>query len=122
MTMTRQEWETLGMTEVKEATLVKFDKPGVTVEGVLRAIDVIEVNDPDTKLKNRCTRYTVEEEPGVEVVFLGMTDLDRQIKPSMVNRVLYVKYEGTDQNIVRNGNAMKRFKVAYSAKTVNQAA
>ena len=122
--MNSQEYAALGMIEVKEPELVKFEKPGASVEGILRAIDTIQVTDTKNPRapKKPCTRYTVEVEPGIEVVFLGSVDIDRQIKLGFVDHVLIVKYEGEDQNIIRNGNAMRRYKVAYSKDPVTVAA
>ena len=122
--MNSQEYAALGMIEVKEPELVKFEKPGASVEGILRAIDTIQVADPKNPrgAKKSCNRYTVEVEPGTEVVFLGSVDIDRQIKLGFVDHVLIVKYEGEDPAIVRNGNAMRRYKVAYSKDPVTVAA
>lgn len=100
------------MEEREEPTFVEFKAEGEFVSGVLTAIE-------------RCTikqkpgvRFVVwNEEEGKAYCFLATHQLLSKLRASDRGKYIEVTYIGKDQNVVRNGNAMSKFKVAVE-KTV----
>jgi len=100
------------MVERCEPTLIKFAE-GEWVRGVLVSIERIDVD------KKPVARYTVRDlDTGEYSSFLGTHQINAKIRRSDIGHAVEVRYEGTDPSIVRNGNAMRRFKVLISDRPV----
>lgn len=98
------------MRERTEPEFVQF-APGEVLEGVLVNVDAIEVG----KEKKRTLRFTVRDLDDKKLrSFLGTYDISTKLTVKDIGHVVSVRYEGDDQNVRRNGNAMKRFKVLVS--------
>jgi hypothetical protein len=93
------------MEERHEPRFVQFGSVGECVDGTLRRIEKVEING------KRVVRFVVEDPSGEYLAFLGTADLLNKLRTDDVGKRVDVRYEGEDQNIRRNGNAMKRFKV-----------
>jgi hypothetical protein len=93
------------MEERTEPRFVQFGTAGECVDGILRRIEKIEING------KRVVRFVVEDPSGEYLAFLGTADLLNKLRTDDVGKRIDVRYEGEDQNIRKNGNAMKRFKV-----------
>ena len=112
--MTATAIETYGLKERTEPQFVKFEV-GDVVEGVLTRIDTVEVGDK----KQRATRYTVENVNNRDLFsFLGSYQIDVKLRPNDVGHFIQVEYIGDDQQVKRNGNAMKMFKVLVSERPI----
>jgi hypothetical protein len=105
---TQTERKSLNMVERKEPTLISFAE-GESVQGVLLAIERIEIE------KKPVVRYTVRDVDTRELSsFLGTYQINAKIHPEDVGHIIDVRYEGEDRSVVRNGNALRRFKVLIS--------
>lgn len=103
----------LNMVERKEPTFVTF-ADGERVSGVLLSIEKIEVE------KRPAVRYTVQDvESGELSSFLGTHMINTKLRRTDIGHVIDVRYEGLDLNVVRNGNAMRIFKVFVSDRPLN---
>ncbi len=107
------------MKEVREPKFVEFKSDGQIAEGVLIGIDRPEVGNPPKNV----ARFVLSEvdfdgdrviPTGDRLCFLGTADLVQKIQRNHLGHYLRVRYEGEDQNVRRNGNAMRRFKVLIS--------
>jgi len=98
------------MQERLEPNFTKFGA-GEIVEGILLRIDTVQVGER----KQNVTRYTVEDmDTGALTSFLGSYQLDTRLRPNDFEHFVSIRCEGSDLNIVRNGNPMKLFKVFVS--------
>ena len=100
------------MRERKEPRFVQF-ADGDVVRGVLTAIESAEVNGKKT------SRFVVLEEDGDPdcgnmAAFLGTVQINTKLRRSDLGHTIEVRCEGTDKNVVKNGNAMKKFRVFVS--------
>ena len=101
------------MQERKDPDFVSFND-GDTVSGVLLSIERIQVGK-EGQPKQAANRYTIQDiEDGRLYSFLGTHQLDTKLFMKDIGHVIDVRCEGTDPNVMRNGNAMKRFKVLVS--------
>jgi hypothetical protein len=108
MATTAQTLKPFNMVERKEPTLVKF-ADGERVHGLLVGVELIEID------KKRVVRYVVQDlESGELSAFLGTYQINAKLRRDDVGRVIDVRYEGTDPNIAKNGNPMRRFKIMVS--------
>lgn len=105
--------------ERKEPRFVKFGD-GESIRGVLVAVERITVKND--RGQQQVSRYTLREEWTDEMLaFLGTYDIDTKLKPADVGKLMEIRCEGSDQNVTRNGNAMKRFKILVSDNRVDRA-
>jgi hypothetical protein len=86
--------------------LVKFDAPGVTCNGVLVRMNL---KKGDTKNYVEYILHNVAEDKIYR--FNGSYEIDNQIFRTDLHKFIEVTYVGEDKNIVRNGNALKKFEV-----------
>lgn len=109
------------MKERREPKFIEFKSDGQVVEGVLVGIDRPEVGG------KKVARFVLADvdfdgdrviPTGDRSCFLGTADLAAKINVQDLGFYLRVRYEGLDQSVVRNGNAMKRFKISLSEKPV----
>lgn len=118
------------MIERKEPKFVEFTD-GELVEGVLTAIQQIEMKDKQNGKPRKVTRFVLAEgeieddkfnPSGDSVCFLGTYQLNSTFRLSDRGHFVSVRCEGTDSSVTKNGNAMKKFKIFVSAKPLMQAA
>lgn len=103
----------LNMEERLEPRFVKFGD-GETVAGVLISIEVAQVNGKSA------ARYTVEDlDSGERTCFLGTAQINSKLRKSDVGHAIEVRCEGTDKSVIKNGNAMKLFRVKVSKEKVS---
>lgn len=103
----------LRMQERKEPTFVKFETEGEFAEGVLLGIEQIEVGED----RKRAIRYTVRDPKTREAfAFLGTHQINTKITTEDKGHYVQVMYSGTDDNVQRNGNSMRLFRVLVSDK------
>ena len=95
------------MKERQEPRFIQF-ATGEAVEGVLVTIEHCTVKD------NPAIRYTVREDDGNLVCFLGTYQLNVKLRPSDCGHYISVRCEGEDTMIRRGDNNMKIFKVLVS--------
>jgi hypothetical protein len=85
---------------------------GEIFTGTLCAIERITISG-----KWAC-RYRAEEfETREMVTFNGTYQIDSKLSPRDVGHIIEVRCEGTDKNVERNGNFMKKFRVRVSKQT-----
>lgn len=88
---------------------------GEMIEGILLSIETIRVGQPP---KN-ASKYTVEEwDTGEVLQFLGTYQIDTKLRPQDLGHKIWVKCEGSDSNVTRNGRPMKLFRVGVSDQAV----
>lgn len=98
----------------KEPDFVKFDREGQTAEGALIAISRVEVDGKPA------VKYTLETQDGQKIAFLGTHKINVHLSRRDVGHYVYVKFEGENKNVTKNGRAMREFKVRVSPKPVIQ--
>jgi hypothetical protein len=96
--------------------LYKFTNNGEQIEGVLVAINKVEIEDADTKKMRPVIEYVLQME-NKKVKFLGTWDLNDKLGRGDLGRFIVVTYLGEDKNVVKNGNHMKRYKVEVDEQT-----
>jgi len=118
-------------TERHDPQFIEFDTEGMTVGGVLMSIEKIDVakKDNDGKplmdgqgqpLTQKALRYTLfdldAERDGKNPLscFLGTHQINSKIRPTDKGKLMMVRFEGKDNNVQKNGNAMKVFRVFIS--------
>jgi hypothetical protein len=112
--------EVLELKEIKEPKLIAF-KEGIVVQGLLIAIDRPEINGKkvprfivqDGALADG--KYVADPE-GERSCFLATYQLAQAISMGHIGCFIAVRCEGEDRSIVRNGNAMKKFRVWATEK------
>lgn len=96
------------MVEVKEPVMVQFANVGQKVEGILLAVEKVNV-------KGKPTIQYLCEGPEAEVFsFLTTYDLSRKIGRKHVGHFLCVHYMGVDPSVKTQGDPLRRFKVMVS--------
>jgi hypothetical protein len=96
------------MKEIKDPKFIKFGD-GEVVTGMLMAIERATVNGKPA------SRYLVlEEESREPVCFLGTFQIDSRLLTTHIGHRIMIRCEGTDPRVVKNGNAMKIFRVYVS--------
>lgn len=94
------------MTEIKAPEMFKFANDGDYLNGVLLAITSTKVNGKPAR------EYLLRGELGRKFTFLGTYDLDRKLSREHVGRFIFIRFEGEDKSVQREGqNALKRFQV-----------
>lgn len=107
------------MKEREEPRFVEFKKVGDSVTGLLLKTESIEITDKETGRLSRACRYLMQDpETGERLCFLGTYQINQKLSPADRGRMVTVKFNGLDQNVVRNGNAMRDFKVLVSEEPV----
>jgi hypothetical protein len=118
--------ESFDMKERKEPKFITFND-GDIVEGVLQAIQAIEMKDKQSGQLRKVTRFVLLEgdtvdgrfvPSGESVCFLGTYQLNTALLMSDRGHFVSVRCEGNDSTVTKSGNAMKRFRVWVSAQTV----
>lgn len=94
-----QGWETL-----KSPEIVKFEKLGDTISGVLLAVTTVQV-------KGKGVVEYMLGRGSDRLKLLGTYDLVQKLNRTHVGYPVRIKYRGEDPSISRNGNAMKIFDV-----------
>jgi len=98
----------MAWTELKEPTMLKFEKPGQEVLGYL-------VNVSKTTVRGKvANEYLVRDDKEGMVTFLGTYALDKRLMPhwpKIKGCRLWVKYNGEDKVIGTDSNKMKLFTV-----------
>lgn len=110
------------MKEQREPKFISFGKDGLRegeiLEGVFLRIDSI-VNKEGKKMP-RLVFVEGEihggrfESSGDQFAFLATYDLAQKLRTDHIGHFVQIRYEGEDRSVGREGNAMKRFKVAVS--------
>ena len=93
----------LDLTPVKDGELIKWDKAGMEILGVLKAYRVQKTPKGDGNL------YEVTIKGGT-VAFFAPTDLHRKLSGIPVGHIVKVVYDGEVKT--NSGNDMKKFSVA----------
>jgi hypothetical protein len=106
------------MREREEPRFVKFAK-GECVDGVLVEVERISVRDQESGRTGAAVRYTVKQDDGTFVCFLGTHQINTKLRPTDKGYYISVRYEGEDANVGRGGNQMKHFKVLVSDQTAS---
>jgi hypothetical protein len=98
----------MAWTELKEPTMLKFERVGQEVLGYL-------VNVSKTTVKGKpANEYLVRDDKEGMVTFLGTYALDKRLMPhwpKIKGCRLWVKYKGEDSTIGTAENKMKNFMV-----------
>ena len=111
------------MQERKEPKFITFND-GDVIEGVLVKIDTPTVNG------KKVPRFVLDDgdvendqfvPSGDRSCFLGTWDIMQKLRTTDIGHYVSVRCEGVDKSIVRNGNALRRFKVFVSALPINGA-
>jgi hypothetical protein len=99
-----------GWQESKAPELIKWDKPGETVSGVLQRIDLITLDG------KRVQQFLIALGDR-QFKFLGTYDISQKLNSSHLGCALRIKYLGTDDNIRGgpNGVPMKVFSILFKA-------
>jgi len=114
------------MIERKAPKFIEFTD-GECVEGVLIALESFEKKDEKTGQKKKIVRFVMAEgdihddkflPTGDRLCFLGTAQLIQDLSLADKGHYIQVRYEGKDNNVTKNGNAMKRFKVFVSRELV----
>jgi hypothetical protein len=126
--------QVMEMREIKEPKFIQFAKDGEAAEGLLQSIDVIEMQEKDASgkpipgPKKKAARFVLVEgtmdfetgsftPTGDRLCFLGTRQIIDAVKMGHIGCYIAVRFEGVDNSVGRNGNAMKRFRMwASSAK------
>jgi len=108
------------MIEREEPKFVSF-ATGDVIEGVLTDIERTNVKDKRTGAVSSCVRYTVEEQDGKCVQFLGTHQLNSKLRPGDRGHAVSIRCEGEDTMVKRGDNCMKVFKVLVSEQPVSAA-
>lgn len=95
------------MVEREEPRFAQFTT-GDVVEGMLVSIDRVTVKEKP------CVKYTVREEDGGYVQFLGTHQLNTKLRPTDRGHYVSIRCEGEDTMVKRGENCMKVFKVLVS--------
>lgn len=104
------------MVERKEPKFVQFGA-GESVAGVLVAIEKAMVGGKPA------ARYVVQDiESGELSAFLGTAQINTKLRRTDLGHMIDIRCEGTDRNVVKNGNPMKVFRVLVSDKPCTEAA
>jgi hypothetical protein len=94
------------MEERQEPKFVDFKAEGEIVTGILTAIERCEI-----KGKPGIRFVVFNEEENQPYCFLATHQLNQKLRPNDRGKYIEVTYIGTDSNVVRNGNAMRMFRV-----------
>jgi len=97
------------MMERDEPRRVQFST-GDVVEGVLMMADRVTVKEKP------CIRYTVRQDDGLYVQFLGTHQLNLKLRPEDRGHYVSIRCEGEDVTVKKGDNCMKVFKVLISEK------
>jgi hypothetical protein len=99
----------------EESRFVKF-KTGEVVEGVLFNIERVAVGNKPA------VRYTVEEDGGEFVSFIGTFQLNTKLRVTDKGHRVEIRCLGEDTTVKRGDNCMKVFDVRVSKELVKGAA
>lgn len=103
---TKREW-----VEAKAPEMFKFTQQGQELLGVLVNIEPITVGESQTQT----LEYTLKNENGDRVTFLGTNDLNKKIQAEHIGHMLGIRYERDDDSFKKPGqSAAKVFKVMVS--------
>lgn len=87
---------------------------GEVFTGILTNIERVMIGEP----RKPAVRYSFEELETSKACFMnGTYQIDSKIRRHDVGHVIQIRYEGTDPNVSRNGNPMKKFTVRVSKNT-----
>jgi hypothetical protein len=101
----------------KTPILVNFDAPGVTVSGILRSCERIEITIQG-KPKKAIQYGIFNEKEGQEYRILGTYDINcKLLWPEDRGRYVEVTYVGENMSVVREGRALREFDVQVSMDT-----
>jgi len=98
------------MVEAKAPEMIKFTRPGQEVAGVLVNLEPVTV-----KGDSQTIEYTLQDESGERMTFLGTNDLNKKLRPDYIGHFIGIRYEKDDDSFTRPGqSAAKVFKVFVS--------
>jgi hypothetical protein len=97
----------------EEPKFVQFST-GDVIEGLLLNIDRIKVKD------NAAIRYTVQQDDGQSVSFLGTHQLNTKLRTTDRGHRIEITCEGEDTMVKRGDNCMKVFDVKVSKEVVTR--
>lgn len=102
------------MVEAKAPEMFKFTKQGQELAGVLINLEPVAIKNNDGR-ESQTIEYTLREDNGNRVTFLGTNDLNKKINPDMIGHFLGIRWEGEDNSFTKPGqNAAKVFRVLVS--------
>jgi hypothetical protein len=104
---------TVTMEVREEPKFVQFST-GDVIEGLLLNIDRIKVKD------NAAIRYTVQQDDGQCVSFLGTHQLNTKLRTTDRGHRIEITCEGEDTMVKRGDNCMKVFNVKVSKEVVTR--
>lgn len=97
--------------EVNAPQQISFSKQGDKIQGVLMGISMHAING------KKVPQYTVRKDDGIRVTFLATWDLQQKIDHRAVGHPISIEYVGQYDNIEKNGNKAKKFKVLVDYET-----
>jgi hypothetical protein len=101
----------MNLTRREAPKLFQFDARGVTVSGILRSCERIEINN-DGKLKKPIQYGIYNERERQEYKILGTYDINCKLRwPEDKGRYVEITFVGENQSVVRNGRALREFDV-----------
>lgn len=103
----------------EEPRFVQF-RTGDLIEGVLAKMEKIGVRDKVTNQVSYTIRYTVTQDDGRDVCFLGTHQINSKLRPDDVRHRISVKCAGENTMVKRGDNCMKVFDVMVSAQPVSK--
>jgi hypothetical protein len=101
----------MGYQELKAPEQFTSNTNGQKLQGVLVSIAPHMVNG------KKVLRYTVKKDNGDRVTFLETWDLKQKIDRRAIGHPISIEYVGLYDNIEKNGNKAKRFKVMVDFDT-----
>jgi hypothetical protein len=97
--------EESGWTTVNAPDLIKFERPGQSIEGRLEMISTVELKG------KKVVQFTIAHPGGRKSKLLGTYDLVQKLSREHVGMMVRIMLRGEDQEIKRGDNAMKVFDV-----------
>ena len=98
------------MIEAKAPEMMKFSRQGQELTGVLINIEPVTVRGESQTLE-----YTLLDDNGERLTFLGTNDLNKKIQARYIGHYLGIRYESDDNSFTKQGqSAAKVFRVLVS--------
>lgn len=104
----------VAMKERKEPEFVQFKGVGDRWEGKLLTIEKLKMDGGVVK------RYVLELGNGERIAFLGTAKIDALLSADDIDHLVFVAYTGDSKTVIRDGKAMKEYRIAVSERPVRR--
>jgi len=112
--------KTLTMQTREEPRFVRFST-GDVIEGVLVKMERLNIRDKQTSQLSQAVRYTVSQDDGTDVAFIGTHQIDSKLRPDDRGHKVEIRCVGEDVTVKRGENFMKVFEVRVSKELASSA-